>query len=324
MRRRLTGRDLDVAAEEEGERHTPEEAQRILAALDHPDVDPRIRLLILAGGDALRGGQVVRCMRSDLSLASVGEFGLGRLKVRGRGKKRGSVIDVDPVLRARLDYEMQAGYLRECEAAYVRGEIDDYALCAQGRLVGGAVPVRQNGRYLKWASDRGLLEWFCELEEIAGVEHVPGRGWYGLRRLWTDLAATHLESPRAMEILASHARGSRISETVYRSKEDELAIREASRGRAAIREALASGKVSEETALRSAVARAMSTAEPDTLRRVLALLAEADPTRPETDRARVAGPERPPGLSQKLSDAPPTAGEASLSGARKSLSRGDL
>jgi len=219
---------------------------------------------------------------------------------------------------------MQAGYLRECEAAYVRGEIDDYALCAQGRLVGGAVPVRQNGRYLKWASDRGLLEWFCELEEIAGVEHVPGRGWYGLRRLWTDLAATHLESPRAMEILASHARGSRISETVYRSKEDELAIREASRGRAAIREALASGKVSEETALRSAVARAMSTAEPDTLRRVLALLGKVDPTCPETNRARVAGAERPPELSQELSDAPPTAGEASLSRARKSLSRGGL
>jgi hypothetical protein len=235
-------------------------------------------------------------MRTDLDLRAVGEFALGRLRVRGRGKKKGSVIDIDSALRAQIDYEITAGYLRECERAY-QGEgpdsISDYALFAQGRLVRGAVPVRPNGKYLSPLSKRGMLDFFHALEQFAGVDHVPGRGWYGLRRLWTDLGEEYLKSKRAKEMLSSHARGSRMSEQVYQSKEDELAIREAARGRAAIREALVTGQISDATALRIAVSQALQAADPTTLRRVLDVLGEPDPTGvPATDRAP-DGPQDP-------------------------------
>jgi len=279
---RLTGRDLDAAEEQEGLRHTPEEAKRILVRLNDPQVDPRIRLHIMCGGDSLRAGQVTRSMRSDLDLSPVGEFGLGRLRVRGRGKKKGSVIDIDPALRAQIEYELNAGYLRDCEAAYQSSgadKISDYALFAQGRFVGGAIPVRPNRKYLKPASDRGMLEWFHELEALAGIEHQDGRAWYGLRRLWADLGEENLQTKRAKEVLSSHARGSRMSEQVYQSKEDERAIREASRGRTAIREALTSGRISDATALRGAVAQSLAVAEPELLRRVLEVLGVPDPTR---------------------------------------------
>lgn len=143
----------------------------------------------------------------------------------------------------------------------------------------GAVPVRANRKYLKPASNRGLLEWFHEFEDLAGVKHQEGRGWYGLRRLWSDLGEEHLKTKRAKEVLSSHARGSRVSEQVYQSKQDEQAIREASRGRAAIREALVDGRVSDATALRGAAAQALTAAGPDLLRQVLELLGVADPTR---------------------------------------------
>jgi hypothetical protein len=283
---RLTGRDLDAAAEIEGLRHTPDEAKRILVKLNDPRVDPRVRLHIMCGGDSLRAGQVTRCMRSDLDLNPVGEFGMGRLRVRGKGKKKGSVIDIDPELRAQIIYEITAGYLRECEAAFQSSGSDgisDYALFTQGRFVDGAIPVRPNRRYLKPASNRGMLEWFHELEALAGVEHQAGRAWYGLRRLWADLGEETLQTKRAKEVLSSHSRGSRMSEQVYQSKEDELAIREASRGRTAIREALTSGRISDGTALRGLVAQTLAVAEPDLLRRVLEVLGVPDPTRSGTE-----------------------------------------
>src|SRR5690606_6640844 len=100
-----------------------------------------------------------------------------------------------------------------------------------------------------------------------------------LRRLWADLGEENLQTKRAKEVLSSHARGSRMSEQVYQSKEDERAIREASRGRTAIREALTSGRISNATALRGAVAQSLAVAEPELLRRVLEVLGVPDPTR---------------------------------------------
>jgi hypothetical protein len=128
-----------------------------------------------------------------------------------------------------------------------------------------------------------MLEWFHELEALAGVNHQDGRGWYGLRRLWADLGEEHLQTRRAKEVLSSHARGSRVSEQVYHSKEDERAIREASRGRAAIREALSTGRISDATALRGLVAQTLAVAEPELLRRALEVLGVPDPTRSGTE-----------------------------------------
>jgi hypothetical protein len=65
------------------------------------------------------------------------------------------------------------------------------------------------------------------------------------------------------------------------STEDARARGEASRGRAAIREALMTGEISETTLLRTAVAEALRDAEVDALRRVLDALGVVDPTRLE-------------------------------------------
>lgn len=274
---KLTGRDLD--AETEGLRFSPEEAGRLLDSVTDARVNPRLRLNIYLGGDSLRAGQVSRAMRSHLDLGPVGEFGLGRLRVHGRGKKKGSTVDLDRLVRNQIDYEMRAGYLRDLEAAFQAGEVKDYALMPQGRFVKGVTPVRANRKYLEPIGKRTLLDYFHALEEIAGVDHVPNRGWYGLRRLWTDLSDEHVKSTRGREILSGHARGSKVPEQVYRTKQDEAAIREAARGRSLIREALLNGTVSDMSALRSEAVRVINgTPDLELLRAVLELLGADDPT----------------------------------------------
>jgi hypothetical protein len=269
--RKLTGRDLEE--EREPPRFSLQEGGRLLDTVTDERVDPRLRINVYFGGDALRSGQVRRARRTDLDLSGCGEFGKGRLKVRGRGRKRGSTIDLDEVVRAQIDYEMTEGYLRECEKAFHKGEIADYALMPQGRFVQGATPVRDARKYLQPISRRTLLDYFHSLEELAGVPHVPGRAWYGLRRLWTDLGPQHVQTARAREILGGWARGSTVPQVVYESKQDELAIREASRARAAIREELRTGRLAELTELRAAVSVALTTCkDTEVLRHLLRVL----------------------------------------------------
>jgi hypothetical protein len=254
--RRLTGRDLDE--EQEKPRFTPAEAGRLLDKVLDERVDPRLKMNMLVGGDSLRSGQVRRAMRSDLDLSPCGEFGLGRLRVKGKGRKKGSTVDLDLVVRAQIDHEMIDGYLRDCEAAYRDGRITDYALMPQGRFVRGAVPVRNDAKYNRPISRRTLLDYFHFLEEIAEVEHVESRAWYGLRRLWTDLGPEHVQTPRAREVLGGWARGSKVPEQVYASRDDEQAIRDASRARSTIREALRTGQLPELVDLRVAISREMA------------------------------------------------------------------
>ena len=49
----------------------------------------------------------------------------------------------------------------------------------------------------------GARRAFQALEKIAGVPHVPGRGWYGLRRIATDLAETATTDDRVRDRLGS-------------------------------------------------------------------------------------------------------------------------
>jgi hypothetical protein len=280
--RKLTGRDLDNESEEDQPRFTPAEAGSLLDAVMSSPVDPRLRIAVCFGGDSLRAGQVVRVMRSDLDLSPCGEFGLGRLRVRGKGKKKGSVIDLDEFTRSQIDFELTKGYLRECEGALRSGDISDYALMPQGRFVRGATPVRKNRKYLKPISRRTLLDYFHSVEEAAGVEHVAERAWYGLRRLWADLGPEHVQTARAREILGGWARGSTVPQKVYKTKQDELAIREASRARSAIREELRTGRLAELTELRSAASAALSICtDPEALRHLLRVLRGAEEEPPE-------------------------------------------
>ncbi len=125
--RSLTGRSTEPARP----RHSVEEVRQFFAGL--PQGDSRLWLLVELAAE-LRAGQAVRGRRSDLNLAPVGGYGLGRFVVRGAGKKLGEVVDLHPELRALVDHMLTEGYLSDAEAAYQRGELADYFLFPAGRL----------------------------------------------------------------------------------------------------------------------------------------------------------------------------------------------
>lgn len=203
-------------------RHTDQELELLTEHLDQ--AEPRLRLMMLIGME-LRLGQVRRAMRSHLDLGEgVGAFGLGSLTVAGAGKKKGAHVHLDPEQRAALDYELNLGYLRECEAAYREGRIKDYSLFPQGRTRRGAIPVRKNDRYLRAVGKSTMNGWFKALEEAAGVPHVDGRAWYGVRRITTDLAPTYTKDTRVLDAMGGWSKGSKMREGIYQDEErDEVA-----------------------------------------------------------------------------------------------------
>jgi hypothetical protein len=146
--RSLTGRSTEPARP----RHSVEEVRQFFAGL--PQGDPRLWLLVELAAE-LRAGQAVRGRRSDLNLAPVGGYGLGRFVVRGVGKKLGEVVDLHPELRALVDRVLTEGYLSDAEAAYQRGELADYFLFPAGRLRQGKAPAARVDRQpLGWIGNR--------------------------------------------------------------------------------------------------------------------------------------------------------------------------
>jgi hypothetical protein len=55
--------------------------------------------------------------------------------------------------------------------------------------------------------------WFRELEAAAGVQHVEGRGWYGLRRILTDTAPRFTSNELTLNVLAGTS--TEMRNTVY-------------------------------------------------------------------------------------------------------------
>lgn len=177
-------------------RYTVAELGRLWTAL--PLTDPRVRLGLTLGAE-LRIGQVIRVRRSNLDLSHVGAFGMGRLEVVGRGRKKGVVMDLTPEQRRVVDEMLnpRTGYLGKLEAAYLDGVRDDYPLFPQYVFMDGRnqaladVPDEVMHR-------RSFLRLFYRLEATAGVEHREGRGWYGIRRLTTDLAPEYTTDSRIL------------------------------------------------------------------------------------------------------------------------------
>jgi integrase len=224
----ITGRRVEVKRP----RHSPEEVRRVFAAL--PEGDPRIHLLVELSAE-LRVGQAVRARRSDLDLGPVGAFGSGRFVVHGRGKKRGEIVDLFPELRALVDTMLNSGYLADAEAAYQRGDIEDYFLFPAGRLRRGRATVaRCCGQHMVKTTLRDL---FHKVEERAGVEWVPGRAFYGLRRQATDLAPEFEQDARVLNRLSGHV-DSKTRERVYQDRESEALVARAAEARRRMREAL--------------------------------------------------------------------------------------
>lgn len=217
-------------------RHDVDEVAAIFAAL--PRADPRLRLLVELAAE-LRAGQAAKAKRSDLILEPLGGFGLGRFVVNGAGKKHGEVVDLHPELRALVDEVLSAGYLAEAEAAYQRGEVADYFLFPTGKLQRGVVPLSR-------ATKAPLSVWtlrtlFLTLERIAGVEHKPGRAFYGLRRQATDLAPEFEQDARVLNRISGHA-DSATRERIYQDSQNERVRARAAEARRRMRAFLTEGE----------------------------------------------------------------------------------
>lgn len=210
-------------------RHTVEEVAALFQAL--PGADPRLRLLVELAAE-LRAGQAVRAKRSDLVLEPVGGFGLGRFIVHGRGKKHGEVVDLHPELRALVDEELSSGYLRDAEAAYREGRIKDYYLFPAGRLKGGRALVERATK--QPLGSTAIRDMFRALEKTAGVDHQPGRSFYGLRRQATDLAPEFEQDARVLNRLTGHL-DSATRERIYQDPQNEVVRARAARARRQMR-----------------------------------------------------------------------------------------
>jgi hypothetical protein len=216
-------------------RHSEEEIRLIFAALDNPEVDPRIALAIELGAEA-RLGQVRRLMRSDVDLSPIGAFSLGRVTVHGSGKKLGVQRDLTPEERTAIDRAL-SGYLKNLEEAYQQGMRADYPVFPAGRLrydvAPSRVPRRKKRPTLvptrraklstastpigKWA----LNSYFHGLERLAGVEPVEGRGWYGIRRRAADVYEDYEKDERVLNDQTGHKK-SETRREVYQEREREL------------------------------------------------------------------------------------------------------
>jgi len=203
-------------------RHTLEESRQILAVAW--GVDPRFGLLMYLGAE-LRLGQVRRARRSDLDHAA------GRFTSPGTGKKRGEVVYLTDGQRAAVERAMN-GYLREVE-----GRHPDYPLFPAGQLKGGRSGegvLRDSHVEARPVNTTTLRRWFQEAERLAGVPHVKGRGYYGLRRAAVDGAKAEGISREGLQKIGGWT-DSQMPDAIYADQEATYAREEAARVRAKIR-----------------------------------------------------------------------------------------
>lgn len=219
-------------------RHTVEEFRRIFVALNDPRVDPRIRLAIEIAAEC-RTGQVLRCTRRMLTMTSVHPAqyeslpagSLGQVIIPGAGKKHGETVVLTPEQRRAVDHAL-SGYLANYEAAWQANELDDYYLFPGSRMrmldEEGTRWTRRVRAGVKPLSRDGARVAFKELEAIARVDHITGRGWYGLRRQAADMAETATNDDRVKDRLGGW-QDSETRKSIYQDREtDELRAQAAS------------------------------------------------------------------------------------------------
>jgi hypothetical protein len=213
-------------------------------------VDPRLGL-VLALGIELRGGQVIRGLRSDLDLEK------DRLMIYGAGKKKGTLVKLTKGQRAAVDRAIhpETGYLRELETAYQAKSIADYTLIPAGQFRGirvfrrgrpsqakfaswkppehPSIPIERHAS-LRPASRTALRQWFALAEERAGITHVPGRALYGGRRGGVDYAKKEKISREGLQSWGGWS-DTQTPDAIYAEQEMEYAADEAAEKRAKFR-----------------------------------------------------------------------------------------
>lgn len=197
-------RDMGKKVRPSRPRFSQDELQTLLQSTDK--ADPRIRRAFAIGPE-YRAANLRRVMRSHLDLDRIGLWGLGRLTLPGTGNKRGAVIDVDPALRERLDYDLEHGDLAHHEARYRRKQVSDYALMPTR---GKATPIRK----------RHFADLFAKYETAAGVDHEEGRGWNGLRRAMSDAMDETTDDQMVRNQSGAWAAGSSTRDRTYRDAGD--------------------------------------------------------------------------------------------------------
>jgi hypothetical protein len=211
-------------------RHTEEEFRRIFVALDDARVDPRIRLAIELAAEC-RTGQVLRCTRRMLTVSDVASTdyenvpagSLGQVVIPGAGKKHGEIVVLTPEQRRAVD-DALGGYLAKYEAAWLTKEIEDYFLFPGSRMrmldESGRRGVRRVRAGAKPLSRDGARQLFKDLEAIAEVDHIRGRGWYGLRRQAADMAETATTDDRVKDRLGGW-QDSETRKSIYQDRETD-------------------------------------------------------------------------------------------------------
>ncbi len=214
-------------------RYSLDEYRAILAASWR--VDPRWALLLEVGAE-YRLGQVVRMMRSHVDLAA------GTVRVPGRGKKKGAMVQLTAGQLSRLRSALEKGYLAGLEDAFSGNHVEDYPLFPGMHLPrdsDGNPTTTARHATRSYLGSRALRDWLNKTEELARVdgkpiEHVGGRGWYGLRRVAVDAAK---EAKISREGLQAHGgwSDSQVPDIIYAEQEQVYAREEAAAVRAQIR-----------------------------------------------------------------------------------------
>lgn len=176
-------------------------------------------------------------MRSDLELPEVNgsvdgqnPVKLGILNINGSGHKTASPVAFSPAQRIEVERALE-GYLANYEEAWKAGSITDYPLFPSGRLLKGRAKHVAAPLVLSRDAARKM---FHQLESVAGVTTVAGRGWYGVRRVATDLAEDFETDERVLNSLTGH-RDSSTRRLVYQNRERPEVLNRASVTRMTLR-----------------------------------------------------------------------------------------
>jgi hypothetical protein len=208
--------------------HSGDEVRKLFAAIGK--ADPRIALALMLGAE-LRGGQVIRTMRSHVDLSPAAGHGVVDIPFVS-ARKRAPRLVLNGAERAALDAAMSAGFLSLLEVAHREGKLADYPLFPGGRLVKGKAPVREKLRPMHATS---VAEMLHALERAAEVAPVKGRAWHGLRRAFTNLYPEATTDARLLDAIGGWVPGSSMREGTYQEKESRSVAEKAAQLREQVR-----------------------------------------------------------------------------------------
>lgn len=120
--------------------------------------------LLLTEATGRRISSVRKLRRSDLLLDEDRDFACARIRWRYEHDKMGKALEV-PIPR---------------ELAVVL-----HVLVGQLGVIGDALVFAQAGNLTRATAARELTQWLADMENLAGLLHVPGGAWHAFRRKWS-------------------------------------------------------------------------------------------------------------------------------------------